>query len=35
MTDFHVRRDIGTIGHDDPDTPAREMFAFTVQTVHA
>lgn len=31
LADFQVRRDIGTLGHDEPDTPEREQVSFTVQ----
>ena len=31
MRDFRQRRDVGTIGRDEPDTPERESFSFTVQ----
>ena len=31
LADFQVRRDIGTLGRDEPDTPEREQVSFTVQ----
>lgn len=32
MTDYAIRRDIGTFGKDDPATPLRESIGFVVQT---
>ena len=32
MTDFHVHRDIGTFGHDQPGSPIRKTIGFAVQT---
>jgi hypothetical protein len=31
LADFRVRRDIATLGRDDPGTPEREQLAFTLQ----
>ena len=35
LKDYSTTRDMGTVGKDEPDTPEREQFAFTVQTAPA